>query len=145
MTTAGRRAALHRIIEQNRVTSQSQAANLLTRMGYPVTQATVSRDLNAIGAVKKRDEDGSHYVIAHEQAPDLTPTVEQFVLDVIPSGNVVLLKTPPGAAHLVASAIDGAELIEVAGTVAGDDSLVVVAMPDSSGDEVASILIGEPE
>ena len=126
------------------MTNQSQAAKLLTGAGYPVTQATVSRDLSAIGAVKKRDDDGSHYVIGAEQAPDLVPTIEQFVLDVIPSGNVVVIKTPPGAAHFVASALDGSGLVEIAGTVAGDDTLLVVAAPSSTSEEVAALLIGEP-
>jgi transcriptional regulator of arginine metabolism len=143
MTTAGRRAQLHRFIEDGRVTSQSQAAKLLTDAGYPVTQATVSRDLSAIGAVKTRDDDGSHYVIGHEQAPELIPTVERFVLDVVPTGNLVVVKTPPGAAHFVGSALDGAGLAQVAGTVAGDDTLIVVAAPSSTGDDVAALLIGE--
>jgi transcriptional regulator of arginine metabolism len=144
MTTAGRRAQLHRFIEAGRVTSQSQAAKLLTDAGYPVTQATVSRDLHAIGAVKTRDEDGSHYEIAHEQAPELTPTVEQFVLDVIPTGNLVVVKTPPGAAHFVASALDGSGRPEIAGTVAGDDTVLVVTAPGSTAKKVAALLIGEP-
>ena len=144
MTTAGRRSALHRIIEQNRVASQNQAARLLMQAGYPVTQATVSRDLAAIGAVKVRDEHGNVYVLGREPAPELGPTIDQFVLDVVASGNLVVVRTPPGAAHLVASAIDGAGLVEVAGTVGGDDTLVVVATEESSGSEVATILIGEP-
>lgn len=144
MTTAGRRSALHRIIEGNRVTSQAQAAKLLTAAGYPVTQATVSRDLAAIGAVKTRDEDGTFYVLGREEAPELGPTVDQFVLDVVPSGNLAVVKTPPGAAHFVASAIDGAALAEIAGSVAGDDTVLIVATSDSTGSAIASMLIGEP-
>lgn len=143
MTTAGRRAKLHRLIEEGRVTSQSQAARLLTDAGYPVTQATVSRDLGAIGATKSRDEHGNVYVIANEQAPDLMPTIDQFVLDVVPSGNVVIIRTPPGAAHFVASALDGAALPQIAGTVAGDDTVLVVASASSTGKQVAKFLIGE--
>jgi transcriptional regulator of arginine metabolism len=144
MTTAGRRAQLHRFIEAGRVNSQSQAAKLLTDAGYPVTQATVSRDLAAIGAVKTRDDHGSHYVIGHEQAPELAPTIDQFVLDVIPSGNIVVVKTSPGAAHFVASALDGSSVMEIAGTVAGDDTVLVVTAPGSTAKKVAALLIGEP-
>lgn len=124
--------------------SQSQAARLLTDAGYPVTQATVSRDLAAIGAVKVRDDEGSVYVVSRADAPELASTIEQFVLDVIPSGNLVVVKTPPGAAHLVASAIDGAGVAEIVGTVAGDDTVLVVAAPSSNSKKVAALLIGEP-
>lgn len=143
MTTAGRRAKLHRLIEEGRVTSQSQAARLLTDAGYPVTQATVSRDLGAIGASKVRDDHGNVYVITNEQAPELMPTIEQFVLDVVASGNVVIVRTPPGAAHFVASALDGAGLAQIAGTVAGDDTVLVIASPSSKGKEIAGLLTGE--
>jgi transcriptional regulator of arginine metabolism len=144
MTTAGRRAQLHRFIEAGRVTSQSGAAKLLTDAGYPVTQATVSRDLSAIGAVKTRDDHGSHYMIGRDQAQELTSTVDQFVLDVVASGNIVVVKTPPGAAHFVASALDGSGLTEIAGTVAGDDTVLVVTAPGSTAKKVAALLIGEP-
>ena len=92
--------------------------------------------------MRTRDDHGTHYAIGHDQAPELTPTIEQFVLDVIPSGNLVVLKTPPGAAHLVASALDGASRPEIAGTVAGDDTVIVVAGSGSSGKRVATLLIG---
>ena len=124
------------------MTSQIQAARLLMEVGYPVTQATVSRDLTAIGAVKRRHEDGSIYGIGRGDTSELSPTMDQFVLDVIPSGNLVILRTPPGAANLVASALDGAGLAEIAGTVAGDDTVLVVATPGSSGKRIAGVLIG---
>ncbi len=142
MTTAGRRVALHRIIEQHRVESQIQAAKLLTRSGHPVTQATVSRDLTAIGGVKTRDEDGSVYRISTAPPGELGPTLDQFVLDVVPSGNLVVVKTPPAAAHYVASTLDRAGLSEIAGTVAGDDTLLVVVTPGYTGQQVAKMLIG---
>ncbi len=142
MTAAGRRSALHRIIEQNRVVSQIQAASLLTAAGYPVTQATVSRDLAAIGATKSRDELGNVYRISSAPPGELGPTLDQFVLDVVPSDNLVVVKTPPAAAHYVASTLDGAGLPEIAGTVAGDDTLLVVAAPGHTGREVAEMLTG---
>ena len=142
MTAAGRRAALHRIIEGHRVVSQNQAASLLTKAGYPVTQATVSRDLNAIGAVKSRDELGDVYRITTAPPGELGSTLDRFVLDVVPSGNLVLVKTPPAAAHYVASALDGAGLPGIAGTVAGDDTLLVVVASGFTGPEVAKMLIG---
>lgn len=114
----------------------------MTKAGFPVTQATVSRDLTAIGAQKVSDDIGAAYAISRAAAPELASTLDRFVLDVVASGNVVIVRTPPGAAHLVASALDGASLAEVAGTVAGDDTVLVVASPSSSGKKVAAILLG---
>ena len=142
MTVAGRRAALHRIIEQNRVVIQSQAAALLTGAGFPATQATVSRDLTAIGATKVRDELGSRYRLGHGTSTALGTTIDQFVLDVVPTGNLVVVKTPPAAAHYVASELDRSGLTEVAGTVAGDDTLLIVAAPGHTWREVADLLTG---
>lgn len=82
-------------------------------------------------------------MVTRADAPELASTIEQFVLDVIPSGNLVVVKTPPGAAHFVASALDGAALAEIAGTVAGDDTVLVVASPSSNSKKVAALLIGE--
>ena len=115
----------------------------MTDAGYPVTQATVSRDLAAIGAEKVSDEYGGAYAIVRSTAPGLASTVDRFVLDVLPSGNVVVIRTPPGAAHLVASSLDGAALPSIAGTVAGDDTVLVVAAPGSSGRKVANLLLGD--
>jgi transcriptional regulator of arginine metabolism len=115
----------------------------MTAAGYPVTQATVSRDLAAIGAEKVSDEYGGAYAIARSTAPGLASTVDRFVLDVVPSGNVVVIRTPPGAAHLVASSLDGAALPSIAGTVAGDDTVLVVAAPGSNGRKVAALLLGD--
>ena len=143
MTVVGRRAALQRIIENQRVVSQNQAAALLTRVGYPVTQATVSRDLAAIGAVKVRDEFGNVYGISTVPSGKLRAILDQFVLDVMPSGNVIVVKTPPAAAHYVASALDGAGLPGIAGTVAGDDTVLIVATPGHTGRDVAKLLMGD--
>lgn len=142
MNTAGRRAALHRIIEREYVGNQSQAAALLAAAGYPATQATVSRDLTAIGAKKVRDEIGMRYRFGTAVSLTLGSTIDQFVLDVVPTGNLVVIKTPPAAAHYVASELDRSGMTEVAGTVAGDDTLLVVAAPGHSGADVANLLLG---
>lgn len=142
MTTVGRRTALQRIIERQRVASQEQAASLLAQAGYPVTQATVSRDLIAIGAAKSRDPQGDRYTIGAQRPRDLAATLDRLVRDVVPSGNIVVVKTPPGAAQFVASSIDEAGLREVAGTVAGDDTVLVVATPPVTGSQVAALLVG---
>lgn len=142
MSAAGRRAALHRIIEQQRVVGQSQAAALLADAGYATTQATVSRDLTAIGATKVRDELGSRYRLGNGISASLGTTIDRYVLDVLPSDNLVVVKTPPAAAHVVASELDRSSLAEVAGTVAGDDTLLIVAAVGFTGRDVARLLTG---
>lgn len=122
--------------------SQRQATELLAEAGYHVTQATVSRDLAAIGAEKSVDEGGGAYRLGDPTAVALGPTIDRFVLDVVPSGNLVVVKTPPAAAHYVASEVDRSAFSEIAGTVAGDDTVLVVAAAGHSGSEVAGLLVG---
>jgi transcriptional regulator of arginine metabolism len=143
MSTVARRAALHRILEEHRVASQSQAAELLGEAGFSVTQATVSRDLTAIGAVKATDDEGAHYRFGEHPTGALGSTLDRFVVDVAPSGNLVVVKTEAGAAHYVASTLDRSAIPEIIGTVAGDDTVIVVAAPGSTGTSVARLLLGE--
>lgn len=120
------------------VTSQEHLVDLLAAEGVTSTQATVSRDLLDLGAIKVRAGDGeSAYAIPehpHEQrAPDdhLRRVFGDWVVEITATDNIVVLRTPPGSAHVVGSALDRADLPDVAGTVAGDDTLfVVVADPD---------------
>jgi transcriptional regulator of arginine metabolism len=123
--------------------SQQQIIELLADAGHHVTQATVSRDLGAIGVVKVRDGDGeTHYEIDdHERfasgdAEQLSRSFTQFVESIGHSDNLVVIHTAPGAAHLVASGIDGAGVDGVLGTVAGDDTILVVAEADVGGGEL---------
>jgi len=113
--------------------SQRELQELLAASGHEVTQATVSRDLEAVGAVRLRAGDGVYrYEIGPvaEQRDEVTAALSQaigeFVHWTAASGNIVVIKVPPGAAHLVASRIDGAAIDGVLGTVAGDDTLLVV-------------------
>lgn len=109
----------------------------------------MSRDLEELGAVKVRIPGGAMAYAIPEHAKDsrapddhLRRVMGEFVVDVAWSGNLVLLRTPPGSAHVVASALDRAGLPEVLGTVAGDDTLLVVAAEGAGGAEVAAQLAG---
>lgn len=131
--TATRRRLIRKFVDQDLVRSQAELIDRLASQGHPVTQATVSRDLDAMGAVKVRDEQGLRYRIPDDDrfGPDdrgrgLRRALTEFVETIAASGNLIVLRTPPGAAHLVASAIDGARLDGVLGTVAGDDTLLMV-------------------
>lgn len=134
-TTAARRRLIRRLVHAQRPARQKELVDLLAEAGYTVTQATVSRDLDALGAAKARDEDGGHYVIPLSppvEAGAGTGLVADFVDAIAASGNLVVLKTPPGAAHMVAGAIDRTHIEGVVGTIAGDDTILVVA-PDNAG------------
>jgi transcriptional regulator of arginine metabolism len=137
----------HRIaglLERHAVTSQSQLVDLLTTAGVVATQATVSRDLDELGAIKVRASGGdSVYAIPELPKDHRTPedhlrrVMGDWVVDVDHSHNLVVLRTPPGSAHVVASAIDRAALPAILGTVAGDDTILVVVGERSSGTKVA--------
>jgi transcriptional regulator of arginine metabolism len=142
--TAGRRRLIRKLLTEGQITSQSQLVELLEEEGYPVTQATVSRDLDALGALKIRDDNGAvRYSLTPgtEQLSDaeirLRRAVNDFVEEIAVSDNLVVLHTPPGAAHLVAGAVDRALVDGVLGTIAGDDTIVIVASAEIGGDLIA--------
>jgi transcriptional regulator of arginine metabolism len=108
------------------------------------TQATVSRDLDELGAVKVRVPGGDMvYAIPEHAKERIAPEAHlkrvfgDWVVEVAHSANLVVLRTPPGSAHVVASAIDRAGLADVLGTVAGDDTLMVVVSERAGGAKVA--------
>jgi len=145
--TATRRRLLRRFLAERMVTSQRQLVAMLAKEGHPVTQATVSRDLDVIGAVKVPGRDaGPHYEIPTDPAVvteaerTLSRSLSEFVESISVSLNTVVVHTPPGAAHLVAGSIDRAEVEGVLGTVAGDDTLVVVADEGIGGAALAEEL-----
>ncbi len=133
-----------RLLEQHAVSSQQQVVELLASDGVVATQATVSRDLEDLGAIKVRAAGGeSVYAIPElpkeQKAPEdhLRRVLGEWVVEVAHSGNLVILRTPPGSAHVVASAIDRATRPDALGTVAGDDTLLVVAAERAGGAKVA--------
>lgn len=133
-----RQHVITRLLAAHRVTNQEQLVELLAAEGVASTQATVSRDLVDLGAIKVRAGDGdSTYAIPDQphahRAPDehLRRIFGDWVVEVNATDGILVLRTPPGSAHVVGSALDRADLPEVAGTVAGDDTLfIVVADPD---------------
>jgi transcriptional regulator of arginine metabolism len=145
-TKAARHARIVELIRSRPVRSQTELAELLAAAGAHVTQATLSRDLEELGAVKVRGTDGgAAYLIPEDGNPVLRPAAAPVdpAIDRVParlvrllrelltgadaSGNLAVLRTPPGAAQFLASALDRAGLPEVVGTIAGDDTILVVA------------------
>ncbi len=146
LTTARRRVLRDLIVSRSPAT-QAEVVELLAAAGHQVTQATVSRDLQAIGAYKL---DGSGYglvdrAVDHASSGDLGRLVEEFVEAIRQGGNLVVLTTPPGAAQVVASALDRTRLDGVLGTVAGDDTIFVATASDGAAKSLKKRLesIGE--
>ncbi len=138
-TKVQRQTAISRLVGEHEVTSQPELIELLATVGIDATQATVSRDLDDIGAVKVRVSSGNTVYAIPEFEPDrlvpldhLRRVMGEWVADVALSGNIVVLRTPPGCAHVVASALDRSRVEGMLGTVAGDDTLMCVsAAPDA--------------
>jgi len=135
------------LIGRHAVTNQPQLVELLAAEGIAATQATVSRDLDDLGAVKVRVPGGETVYAIPEYEPariapedQLRRVMGEWVAEVRRSGNLIILRTPPGCAHVVASALDRSGIDGVIGTVAGDDTLVVVAEEDIGGPELAARL-----
>ena len=144
LTKPQRQHRISRLLADHAVASQSQLVELLGDEGVVATQATVSRDLDELGAVKVRVAGGATaYAIPelpmehHVPEDTLRRVLGEFVVDVAHSGNLVVLRTPPGSAHVVASALDRTGVLGVVGTVAGDDTLIVVVAEEVGGEKVA--------
>jgi transcriptional regulator of arginine metabolism len=139
-----RQHRIARMLENHGVTSQGQLVELLAADGVLATQATVSRDLEELGAVKVRVPGGETVYAIPEQPKDriapeeiLKRAFSEWVVEVAHSGNIVVLRTPPGSAHVVASALDRSGLGGVLGTVAGDDTLFVLVSERAEARTVA--------
>jgi transcriptional regulator of arginine metabolism len=151
---AARHARIVDVLAHHPVRSQVELAALLDAAGVHVTQATLSRDLDELGAVKLRTPDGGLpvYVVPEDGSPltartgDALPhrlarLVGELLISADASANLVVLRTPPGAAHYLASAIDRASLPDVLGTIAGDDTILVVARDPNGGRALARRLL----
>ena len=152
---AARHARIVTILNSRRVGSQAELAAALDDEGFEVTQATLSRDLEELGAVKLRAPDGGlpSYVVPEDGAPltsrtakDAPPQrlarlIDELLVSAEASANLVVLRTPPGAAHFLASAVDRAGLPDVLGTIAGDDTILVVARDPDGGKALAHHLV----
>jgi transcriptional regulator of arginine metabolism len=147
MSKIARQHRIAQLLERERVTSQGQLVDLLKDDGVVATQATVSRDLEEMGAVKVRIPGGEPVYALPELpqqrvAPEdhLRRVMGDWVVEVNHSGNLIVIKTPPGSAHVVASALDRAGVDGIIGIVAGDDTMIAVAGERTSGAKVAKKL-----
>lgn len=143
-----RQRALADLLRRRRLTRQDELVAELRTLGFDVTQATVSRDLDQLGAVKIRRSGETRYILPDDLTSGPTPETRlralftEWVRAVVPAGSLVVLKTPPGSAHLVGVALDAADLAEVAGTISGDDTLFVATDTAAAATALAAIWQG---
>lgn len=150
-TRASRQGRIVELVRDHPVRSQSELLAMLDAEGIGTTQATLSRDLDELGAVKLRGADGGTpvYVIPDDGSPvrgveggtaRLARLLGELLVSADASGNLAVLRTPPGAAHYLASALDRAAMHDVVGTIAGDDTVVVVAREPLTGTRLVALL-----
>jgi transcriptional regulator of arginine metabolism len=169
-TKASRQAWVAATLADRPVRSQEELARLLAERGMPVTQATLSRDLEEIGAVRVRSADGSLvYALPEEPGgpgsrpggvagggagggsepdasrPRLSRTASELLISAEASANMVVLRTPAGAAQFLASVLDHAAWPSILGTVAGDDTVLVIARDPAGGEALAAQLLALAE
>jgi transcriptional regulator of arginine metabolism len=157
MTKTARQSRIIDLVTRHAIHSQGELVRLLADEGVEVTQATLSRDLVEIGAVKLRADDGTLVYAVPGEGGDRIPLARSWSAETFDarltriaaevlvsaewSANLVVLRTPPGAAHFLASAIDHADWTSVLGTVAGDDTVLVIARDPAGGEELAGSLL----
>ena len=139
-----RQGAILRLVKEQKLSTQTELAKALKKAGFGAVQTTVSRDVAELGLVKVRDEEG-RLVYALPGAADLSrlgelvAALRRWTVSLTATGNLVVINTPPGTANALARAIDAAGLADVAGTVAGDDTIFVAAHEGVGG---AALILG---
>jgi transcriptional regulator of arginine metabolism len=144
MTKTQRQHRIGELIDQDVISTAAQIVTRLRDEGIAATQATVTRDLQELGTVKIRDEHGTRRIVL-AASPRLAPApldhlrrmMGEWVVSVESSLNLVVVRTPPGCAHVVASALDRSALKGVLGSVAGDDTIIVIAAQEHGGAALA--------
>ncbi len=145
MTKFARQGAILRLVDREKLATQAELAEALRAEGFDAVQTTVSRDIAQLGLVKVRDEE-RRLVYALPGAADLdrlselTAALRRSALALVPTGNLLVVQTPPGHANALARAIDAAALADAAGTVAGDDTIFIAAREGATGAELADQL-----
>ncbi len=141
MNRSERHAAIQRLIRQHPIATQTGLVEALRSEGHDVVQTTVSRDIHELGLVKVRDASGRLVYAFPEDTPgfdaDVAEALSRWALTVEASGNLVVVTTPYGYAQALAQAIDVAHHPHIAGTVAGENTILLVSREPTTGAELA--------
>ena len=138
-----RQRALAEVIRSGPLRQPGRAGRALA-LGYAATQATVSRDLDQIGAVRIRRDGRLSYALPDEAprpAPSLAAVFRDFVRSVEAAGNLIVIRTPPGSAHLVGVVLDEASLDQVVGTICGDDTIFIACATAAAASSLTAELV----
>jgi transcriptional regulator of arginine metabolism len=130
MNKSYRQGQILKLVRSRRLRTQEDLARALRSMGVPATQVTLSRDIHDLGLVKTAEGYTEGAEEGVPAAPEVETLVGEFVFDIRVAQNLLVLRTPPGHANTVAVALDKADWPEVTGTIAGDDTILVIA-PDA--------------
>ncbi len=137
MSKLSRQNAIRELLGTASISSQDELRRSLLHRGFRVTQATLSRDIHELGLIKTSD---GYTLPGNGSRPPASPVerlVREFVREVRRAQNLIILKTPPGAAQTVAAALDSANWKELVGTVAGDDTILIISPDKKHADELA--------
>ncbi len=144
-SVSARRAKAIALIKAGLIHSQSDLVKQLKKAGFVVTQATASRDRDEIGAFRGRAANGESIDMISESDDEsisrTMPVPSDLILSVEASGNLAVVRTPPGGAQLLASSLDHSGISEIIGTIAGDDTVLVVSRKASGGAQLARELL----
>lgn len=150
-TKTARHEAIVELIEAHHVSSQEQLRRLLADLGFETAQATLSRDLSELQAVKVKtasgrsvysipDVNGRHVPLSNKANPRLARWCQDLLVSAQQVDNQLVLRTPVGAANLLSSSLDAARLDGVLGTLAGDDTILVICKDSERAGEVRTLL-----
>ncbi|MCM8558228.1 arginine repressor [Sphingomicrobium sediminis] len=146
-----RRRALAAMLREGGAASQEELVSRLSDAGHPTTQATVSRDLDAIGAIKGKKDGKTAYLLAEQLSETNGPSAEldrilgEWLRSAEAASGMVILRTRPGSAHVVGAALDAAQLSDIAGTIAGDDTLFIALRDGFDARALADKLSGNTQ
>ena len=138
-----RHGQILRLITGARISNQEELRRRLAAQKLRVTQATLSRDLQELRLVKTHEGYKQEAALPEESSPllPLTRALGEFLSDIRPAENLLVLKTPPSGAQPLAAAVDGSKFPEIAGTIAGDDTVLVMSRDPMGGEEIARRLL----
>ena len=139
MNKSFRQGQILNVIRSRQIYTQEELARELVQHGIQTTQVTLSRDIREMGLVKTSD--GYRRLSTESSGPELADVIDEYMQDVKVAQNMVVIRTSPGNANTLAVALDNEDMVEIVGTVAGDDTIFVVAPDNDAADQLRRKLL----